>query len=92
MEPIEDEFLPRLGVVYGTSELHSAHDYHSFTEMLDKVVRENNFSLPFTQISRYKLYIEYYYIVKIEYYYNPIAWSTKLGQKWRSSRNPRLTS
>ena len=52
MKPIQDDLLPRVGIVYGTSDLHTASDYHSFTEMLDRVVRENSFSLQFTQISR----------------------------------------
>ena len=53
LDPIEDSKLPRVGIIYGTSELHGAHDYHSFTEMLERLVRENQLSLQFTQISRY---------------------------------------
>ena len=57
LDPIEDSQLPRVGIVYGTSELHGAYDYHSFTEMLERLVRENNLSLQFTQISRYIIYM-----------------------------------
>ena len=56
LDPIEDSQLPRVGIVYGTSELHGAYDYHSFTEMLERLVRENNLSLQFTQISRLHIY------------------------------------
>ena len=51
-KPIPDEDLHRIAIFYGTSDLHVARDHHSFTCMLNTVVRSAHLSLPFLEISR----------------------------------------
>ena len=50
-EPIDDKLLPKIAILYGTSDLHVARDYHSFTSMLDMVLRSNYLHLSFQDIS-----------------------------------------
>ena len=50
-KPIPDDLLHRIAIIFGTSELHVARDYHSFTAMLDTVIRSNHLCLPFVEIS-----------------------------------------
>ena len=50
-DPIDDELLSRIAILYGTSDLHVARDYHSFSCMLNTVLRSHFLHLPFQNIS-----------------------------------------
>eukprot|EP00092_Neocalanus_flemingeri_P007908 GFUD01008534.1.p1 GENE.GFUD01008534.1~~GFUD01008534.1.p1 ORF type:complete len:835 (+),score=179.70 GFUD01008534.1:45-2549(+) len=49
-EPIPDCHLHQIAIFHGTSEMHVARDYQSFTVELDTVLRSNNLYLPFLEI------------------------------------------
>ena len=74
LEPTPNSLLHRIGIVFGTSELHAARDHHSFTEMMDNVLRKNALSLPFTELSRYKL--------KIDKQIHKIWFNSKVNESW----------
>ena len=50
LTPIPNNLAQKLGVIYGTAELHFAIDYRSFTQTMHKVVKENLLSLSFSKI------------------------------------------
>ena len=50
-EPIDDNLHSKITIFYGTLELHIARDYHSFTSMMNEVLRSHYLHLPFKDIS-----------------------------------------
>ena len=50
-EPVNDFLLPKIAILYGTSDLHAASDYQSFTSMLETVLRNNFLHLPFLDVA-----------------------------------------
>merc|ERR1712098_324101 len=52
LPPIPHDLEGRIAVIFGTTELHPARDYHSFTRELNKVVSKENGSLAFASIAK----------------------------------------
>ena len=53
MEPVPEEYLSRIAILYGTSELHSARDSHSFTCELCQLVKSRRTPICIVDIPGY---------------------------------------
>ena len=52
LEPILPHLEGNIAVLYGTTDLHDASDYHSFTKELNQVVTAENCSISSASIAR----------------------------------------
>ena len=52
LEPIPQNKEGSIAIIYGTTELHLASDYHSFTKELKSVVDDESGCLPFANIAK----------------------------------------
>jgi hypothetical protein len=52
LDPIPNHLEGNIAVLYGTTDLHLASDYHSFTKELNLVVTAESFSISFASIAK----------------------------------------
>ena len=82
--PIPDEYLSRIAILYGTSELHRARDSHSFTSELCQLVKSRRTPLSIVDIPGYAA-IDMHMIhsgIKLI-----LDWSMRAGKRMRSGKN-----
>eukprot|EP00092_Neocalanus_flemingeri_P007658 GFUD01008269.1.p1 GENE.GFUD01008269.1~~GFUD01008269.1.p1 ORF type:complete len:818 (+),score=184.90 GFUD01008269.1:27-2480(+) len=52
LEPVPEHLEGKIAVIYGTTDLHLASDYHSFTKELHKIVTSESCSISFANIAK----------------------------------------